>query len=114
SHSQVLRILAASDLFLQTSYAEGGSSAMAEAIVRGLPILSTRIPGAIGMLGRDHPGFFSPNDARALARLLSKCEADAKFLALLRKASRKRAPLFAPKRERAAWASLLREIRADC
>jgi putative glycosyltransferase (TIGR04348 family) len=110
SHSEVLRILASSDAFVETSFAEGGSTAMSEAIVCGTAILSTRTPGAVGMLGNNHPGFFQSGDARALTGLLSRCERDARFLHGLRAASRKLAPLFAPERERDAWLSLLREL----
>lgn len=111
SHIEATRILRTARLFVQTSQAEGGSSAIAEAVVTGLPILSARNDGAIGMLGRDHPGFFEPGDARALASLLQRCELDVEFLSRLKAASDRRAPLFAPERERAAWASLLDELR---
>lgn len=110
SHSDVLGILAGADAFVETSFAEGGSTAMSEAVVGGMAILSTRTPGAIGMLGNDHPGFFPADDASALADLLSRCERDARFLSSLRAASRKRAPLFAPEREREAWISILLEL----
>jgi putative glycosyltransferase (TIGR04348 family) len=113
THSRVLRILAGSDAFVQTSTAEGGSSAMSEAIVTGLPILSTRIPGAIGMLGERHEGYFEPKDARGLARLLDRCERDGRFRRALRAASRRRAPLFTPRRELRAWRSLLRELGSE-
>jgi putative glycosyltransferase (TIGR04348 family) len=110
SHTEALKVLANADAFLETSNSEGGSTAMSEAIVRGLPILSTRTAGALGMLGRGHRGFFPPGDARALADLLRRCERDAAFRRGLAAASRKRAPLFAPARERAAWRALLREL----
>jgi glycosyltransferase involved in cell wall biosynthesis len=110
SHEQMLRILAGAHLFVQTSLAEGGSIAMSEAIVSGRPILSTRIPGAIGMLGREHRGFFETGDARALANLLIRCERDSRFRRDLSTASTRLAPQFAPERERAAWRSLLTEL----
>ena len=114
SHSAVARILAGSDAFLETSLAEGGSTAMSEAVVSGAAILSTRTPGAVGMLGPGHRGFFRSGDAVALAGLLSRCERDAPFHQGLRAASRNLAPLFAPEREREAWRSLLRGLgRAD-
>lgn len=110
AHSSALRILAGADVFVESSHAEGGSTAMSEAIACGLAILSTRTGGAVGMLGRGHRGFYPTGDALALADLLRRCECDARFLRELRTASRRRAPLFAPGRERAAWASLLREL----
>jgi glycosyltransferase involved in cell wall biosynthesis len=110
SHAEVLRVLARSDVFVQTSFAEGGSSAMSEAITRGLAVLSTRNPGAVGMLGNAHPGFFPAGDASALAELLMRCEREAGFLRRLRTTSKARAPLFAPEREREAWFSILRDL----
>jgi putative glycosyltransferase (TIGR04348 family) len=110
SHARTLRILARSHVFVQTSVAEGGSIAMSEAIVSGRPILSTRIPAAIGMLGREHRGFFETGDARALAELLIRCERDARFRRALCTASDRLAPLFAPACEQDAWRSLLAEL----
>jgi len=107
THARTLEILRGADAFVQTSKAEGGSSAMAEAIVCGLPVLSTRIPGAIGMLGRSHAGWFEAGDARGLADLLVRCERDARFRSALREASRRLAPRFAPRVELRAWRTLL-------
>lgn len=110
SHADLLRALSAADAYVQTSRAEGGSSAMAEAIVAGVPILSTRIAGAVGMLGRDHPGLFACDDARALSRLLARFERDPSFARRLRAASARLAPRHAPGRERDAWSALLDEL----
>lgn len=92
------------------SRAEGGASVLSEAAVRGLAILATRVPGNAGVLGARHPGLFAPGDARALARLLLRCEQDSRFLARLRAASLRLAPALAPSAERAAWAALLRGL----
>jgi len=110
AHAQVLAILARANAFVQTSRAEGGSSAMSEAIVARLPILATRIPGAVGMLGRDHRGYFEAGDARALARLLERCERDARFRRELGRASARLSRKFTETRERAAWRALLRDL----
>jgi putative glycosyltransferase (TIGR04348 family) len=104
------RALANADAFVQTSLAEGGSTAMSEAIVQGLPILATRIPGAVGMLGRGHPGLFRPGDARTLARLLVRCAEDPPFRRRLAAASERCAPYYAPAVERRAWRALLLEL----
>jgi putative glycosyltransferase (TIGR04348 family) len=107
----VLRTLAASDVFVQTSLAEGGSSALAEAVVSGVAVLATRIPGTVGMLGRAHPGLFAAGNAFELARLLRRCETDPRFLKRLRGTSARVAPRFDPERELVAWMSLLAELR---
>lgn len=83
---------------------------MSEAIVAGVPILASRIDGNIGILGQDYPGLFDVGDTRELARLLLLAESDIDFLSDLRQRVKKLAPLFNPKRERRAWADLLREL----
>lgn len=106
-HACALRLLGSADVFVQTSISEGGSVALAEAVVTGLPVLVTRIPAAVGMLGSGHPGFFRVGDTAALARLLARVETDAAFRERLEAASRRLAPRFAHARERAAWRALL-------
>ncbi|MCC6409332.1 MAG: TIGR04348 family glycosyltransferase [Planctomycetes bacterium] len=109
-HAELLRALRVADAFVQTSRSEGGSAALAEAIVSGLPILATRIPASVGMLGARHRGLFAPGDVRALARLLERVETEPSFRRELARASRRLAPRFAPARERAGWRALLSEL----
>ncbi len=110
THARSLARLAAADVFAQTSVVEGGSLALSEAIVCGVPILATRIPAAVGMLGARHPGFFPVGDAVALSRWIARVEHDASFRASLRAASRRLAPQFSRARERAAWRKLLARL----
>ena len=77
-------ILAGSQLLVITSRLEGGSNALSEAVASGVPVLSTRIDGSVGLLGPMHPGLFPVGDAAALAGLLPRAEEDAAFLAALR------------------------------
>ena len=90
---------------------EGGANALGEAAVLGVPILASRVPGNVGLLGARHPGLFAFGDTRALRRLLLRAESDASFRARLARASRRIAPLFRPARETAAWRALLRELQ---
>lgn len=110
THAQALRVLARSRLFIQTSLMEGGSCAMAEALVHSVPILATRIPGAVGMLGEDHPGLFAVGDTQALSSLMSRCDSEPGFLVRLRAAGDRVAPLFERSREKAAWAELIADL----
>jgi putative glycosyltransferase (TIGR04348 family) len=105
-------ILARSKLLVLSSRMEGGANVVSEALVAGVPVLASRIPGSEGMLGKDYPGFFPVGDTRALARLLRRAELDRAFYNSLRAWCKRLAPLFAPARERAAWAKLLRELRS--
>ena len=80
---------------------------MSEALVHSVPILSTRIPGATGMIGEDHPGLFAVGDRLALSQLMLRCESDPVFLERLRASGDRVAPLFEWPREKAAWAALI-------
>ena len=104
------RLLAGSDALLLTSLLEGGANVVSEAIVCGVPVLSTSIEGSIGMLGEDHPGFFPVGDEAALARLLEKVERDDALRADLAERSRRLQPEYAPERERQAWHDLLADL----
>ncbi|MBL8858007.1 MAG: L-histidine N(alpha)-methyltransferase [Planctomycetes bacterium] len=110
SHKAALHVLARAEAFLQTSLNEGGSIALAEAIVAGKPILATRIAGAVGMLGADHPGLFPAGDAAALGRLLARLEQDAEWRAELAACSTALAPRFSLAAETAAWSALLADL----
>lgn len=109
-HERALRILDGSRLLVLPSRVEGGANVASEALVAGVPILASRIPGSVGILGADYPGTFPLADTPALARLLTRCESESGFLLRLRLWCARLAPRFRPSRERAAWAALLREI----
>jgi glycosyltransferase involved in cell wall biosynthesis len=83
---------------------------ISEAAVAGVPVLASRIDGNVGLLGSDYPGYFSVGDTRALAGLLERLEQKPAFARLLATAVTRRAPLFRPARETAAWRSLLAEV----
>lgn len=107
---RVRQLLARSRAMVLSSEMEGGANVISEAVVAGLPVISSRIAGSIGLLGRDHPGYFEVGDTEALASLLSKCETDAELRLQLTERSRSLAPLFDPAREAEAWCELLREL----
>jgi glycosyltransferase involved in cell wall biosynthesis len=88
---------------------EGGANVVSEAIVLGVPVVSSRISGSIGMLGKDYPGYFEVGDTAGLAELLRRAETDAAFVRDLRDRVRALAPLYRPARERTEWQGILRE-----
>ncbi|MCS6952347.1 MAG: selenoneine biosynthesis selenosugar synthase SenB [Bryobacterales bacterium] len=108
---RALRILARCRLHVLSSQMEGGANALCEAIACSVPTLASRIPGSIGILGADYPGFFPVGDTTALARLLQRVEADKTFLGRLRDWCVKLRPLVSPQRERRSWQRLLGELR---
>ncbi len=107
----VRRLLARSHAMVISSLSEGGANVISEAAVAGVPVLASRIDGNVGLLGAGYPGYFPVGDTKALARLLRKLEHEPPFVASLRKALARRAPLFRPAREVAAWRRLLAGLR---
>ena len=105
-----VRALAGCRLLAMTSRAEGGPSAVSEAVACGVPVVSTPTSGVAGLLGEGYPGYFPFGDAAALRELLLRCERDPAFLAELRTACDRVRPLIDPATERAAWAGLLAEL----
>ncbi len=108
----VRRLLAESHAMVISSLSEGGANVISEAVVAGVPILASKMDGNVGLLGADYPGYFSVGDTRGLARLLRRVEDDPDFVRKLESALRKRAPLFRPAREVAAWKRLLADLRS--
>src|SRR6266852_4947272 len=66
------RLLARSRLLVLSSRMEGGANVISEALVDGIPVLASRIPGSVGLLGPRYPGYFLVADSDALARLLHR------------------------------------------
>ena len=83
---------------------------MSEAIVASVPVIASRIPGTVGILGTNYPGYFDVGDTRELTRLLIRAESEPDFLALLKSRVDRLVKLFEPAREQKAWKALLREI----
>jgi len=110
SPSKVAAVMSKSRLFVISSRMEGGANALGEAIVAGLPILASRIPGSMGILGDDYPGYFQVGNTRDLTRLMLRCETEPQFLADLSNRCHALAALFDPSREQSAWVDLLNEL----
>jgi putative glycosyltransferase (TIGR04348 family) len=97
-------------LLVLPSRMEGGANVISEAVVAGLPVIASRIPGSIGLLGPDYPGYYPAEDAGALQALLLRAESDAAYYRSLEVACAGRRHLFIAETERAGWASLLDEL----
>jgi putative glycosyltransferase (TIGR04348 family) len=110
SRSRISRLLKQSQLYVLSSRLEGGANSLSEAIVAGIPIVASRIPGTVGILGEDYPGYFAAGKTRELLRLMVRAEEDADFLALLKSHCESLIKLFDPAREHLAWSDLLEEL----
>jgi len=116
-HEETLHAIRHADVLVHTSAMEGGAHVIMEAVCSGTPVLASRVPGNIGMLGADYLGYFAHGDARGLAHLLKVCRAtqstddpSASLLARLRAQCDLRAPLFSPEAERNAVRDLIRQL----
>jgi len=103
------RLLAGGDLCVISSRSEGGANVMSEAIVAGVPVLASDIPGNVGLLGRSYAGFFKRGDAGGLAHLIYRAERDDTFYTRLCRSVVKLSGLFDPEKERKAWGELLKQ-----
>lgn len=108
--AEVGRLLGRARVMVLSSRSEGGANVISEAVAAKVPILASRIDGSVGLLGRDYPGYFPVGDTAALARLLHRVESDPPYLSRLQRAIARRALLFRPAREKAAWKKLIREL----
>ena len=109
-HKAAMRLLASSHVLVVSSVMEGGANVICEAARIGVPVLASRVPGNVGMLGRDYPGYFPLFDDAGLARLIERCRTDASFYRKLRAAVARRRALFSPAAEKSALKRLLRGI----
>lgn len=109
---RAMREIARSRALVLTSKMEGGAHVVCEALACGVPVLSSRIDGSVGLLGEEYPGYFPVGDTRALADLMLRCEEEDLFLRRLRRHCSERAGLVDPERERRSWEELLAELCA--
>jgi putative glycosyltransferase (TIGR04348 family) len=108
--TKALEVLGKSRLLVHSSKHEGGANAISEAVVASVPVLATRIPGSVGLLGEEYRGYFPVGDTAALATLLGRAEHEPAFYAAIARACAARRPLFDPARERESWRRLLDEL----
>jgi putative glycosyltransferase (TIGR04348 family) len=116
-HAATLDRIQRAHLLLHPSAMEGGAHVVMEAVRAGTPVLASRVPGNVGMLGRDYGGYFERGDAAALAALLQRARDEPAMLRALRTQCEQRAPLFEPAREQAtlrATIAQLMESRSEC
>ena len=116
-HATTLERIVAAHVLVHTSAMEGGAHVVMEAVRCGTPVLASRVPGNVGMLGAHYEGYFPAGDGQALASLLQACRAGqalqdpaAGLLARLAAQCALRDPLFEAGAERAALLNLLQEL----
>lgn len=110
-HWQALSRLARARLMVISSRMEGGANVVTEALAAGVPVIASRIPGNIGMLGTDYAGYYPLGNERALARLLWRAESDPEFYRTLKRQCTARRHLISRTREKDGLRLLLRELQ---
>lgn len=111
---QALATLARATALLISSRMEGGANVVSEALTARVPVIASRIPGNVGLLGPGYAGYYSCGNTRALARLLARVERDQDFLHQLRRQCLERRPLVSRSRERNGLRTALALAVADC
>ncbi len=109
-HSGAMRWLARSHVMVISSFMEGGAHVVSEAIATGVPVIASAIPGNIGLLGEDYPGYYPAGDEKALAALMSRARSDSRWLGSLQSAIGQRRDLVSPDTERRVLQMLLAEL----
>ncbi|TAJ79597.1 TIGR04348 family glycosyltransferase [bacterium] len=109
-HWKTRQILTSCHLLSLTSRMEGSSNVLSEAIASSVPVVASKIPGLMGTLGENYPGYFPVGETRELARLLQRIESHPAFYRSLKAYCAHLLPLVDPKREVTAWKELLREL----
>lgn len=112
-HEATRRRIQRAHVLVHASRMEGGAHVVIEAIQGGTPVIASAIDGNLGLLGADWPASFAPGDPQGLADLLLACR-DGQgrregLVQTLARAAKRRAPGFAPERERDA----VRRLAAD-
>jgi putative glycosyltransferase (TIGR04348 family) len=111
THEKAMDLLARSHLLVLTSRLEGGANVVSEAIAVNVPVISSFVPGSVGILGKDYPGYFPVGDSAALREQLQKAESNDGFYRDLQHRVARLRPLVSADREREAWSALLTELR---
>jgi putative glycosyltransferase (TIGR04348 family) len=110
NHHDAIQLLARCRLFVLSSIMEGGSSAIAEAVMCGIPVLCSDIPGNRGMLGSAYAGFYPLKNTSRLTELLRRAETDSGFFSDLRRSIDALQQRFSSESETASWRGLLTDL----
>ena len=70
------KYLAKCDLFVCSSYSEGFSTAVTEALILGIPVVTTCVSGMNELLGDNEFGIITPNDETSLFEAISSLISD--------------------------------------
>ena len=110
-HNETMRQLVRSQATVLSSVSEGAPSLISEAVVNSVPLLTTRIPATVGLLGHDYPGFFEVYNTDQLTSLLQRLENEPQFRDELTDWLNQIKRRFAPEQEQLRWRELLLSLK---
>lgn len=110
SHGVTLGRIRQAHVLVHPSRIEGGAHVVMEAVRSGTPVLASRIPGNVGLLGDGYEGYFEAGDVAALTALLTRCRDDTAMLPRLSGFCNARSHLFEPARERTTLLEIVRRL----
>ncbi len=105
-----MKLLERSRALILSSWSEGGANVVSEAISLGKPVIASRIPGTVGLLGSDYPGYFEAGDTAGLAEVIQRFSTDPNFEPELTRLCVGLSSLVDPDRERESWSDLISEL----
>lgn len=111
-HLTVRKAVQAAHLVVHPSRAEGGANVIVEAVNSGTPVLASRIPGNIGMLGKRYTGYFEAGDAAGLARMLQRALREPRLMQRMEAQCAGRRALFRPQAEARSLSGLVAALLA--
>ncbi len=112
-YGKTRRLVADSHLVALTSRMEGSSNVLSEALISSVPVVASKIPGLVGTVGENYPGYFPFGDTRALARQLRRAEKDPAFYGELKAHCARLSSLVHPQREQTSWKTFLESISSN-
>jgi len=110
AHEAAIALLSRSHVLVLASHLEGGANVVSEAIAVSTPVISSLIPGSVGILGTDYPGYSPVGNSLALREKLRRAESDDGFYRELQQRVARLHPLVSAARERETWGALLNEL----
>ncbi len=113
-HDETRERIRRAHVLVHPSTLEGGAHVIMEAVCSGTPVIASRVPGNVGMLGEGYEGYFPAGDARALVALLREARrtqgSTHGLLARLAAQCAARSNLFEPAAEQARLLALVRGL----
>lgn len=112
THRRSLSLVARCRAVIVSSWSEGGANIVSEALASGTPVIASRVPGNVGLLGDDYPAHFKAGSTAELAALILRYEADIEFRRTVQAECRRLAHSVRPAAEKAAWRRVIAELVA--